>query len=315
LSICVDAHTHVYETGFWPPAWFDYVATQWAARKPDRVPEGVRGRIEPGMADTDGARMLAHMDAAGVDVAVILTVDWELGMESVTPVSIDQVHEHYAGLVEGSNGRLRAFAGVDPRRPDALDLLARAWETGAFIGVKLYPPAGFYPYSDEALAVYRFCLEHDVPAAVHSGETLGLLRPRFANPLYLQDVQRQFPDLKLMIAHAGATWWWEEAVAVAEAGVNTCLELSSWQHLAQTREGEFVERLRDAMDRIGSRRMFFGSDHISGTRTRGLDSYERWVQWFRTLATTAEQYDVKFSEDEVNDVLGASAAAFLGLPA
>jgi predicted TIM-barrel fold metal-dependent hydrolase len=258
--------------------------------------------------------MIEHMDAAGVDVAVILAVDWELGMDSAPPVSIERVHEHYAGLVESSGGRLRAFAGVDPRRPGAVDILRRVWRTGAFSGVKLYPPVGFFPYSDEAAAIYRFCLDHDVPAAVHTGETLGLLRPRFANPLFLQDVQRQFPELKIMIAHAGATWWWDEAVAVAEAGISTCLEVSSWQHFAQTREREFVERLRDAMDRIGSKRIFFGSDHISGTRTRGLERYEEWVGWFRALAATAESYDVKFSEDEINDVLGLSSAAFMGIP-
>lgn len=313
MTLTVDAHVHVYEQGDWPPNWFDYVAKQWASGVPGRRPEDVRGKIESGLADPGAARLLAQMDHYGVDVSVVLGLDWELGMESEPRNSMKEVHARYGRLTRELHGRVVAFAGVDPRRNDAASRLEEALDRYGLAGLKLYPPVGFFAYEECVLPLYAACADRKVPVAVHCGETLGLLRPRFSNPLYVQDVQRRHPDLTLWIAHAGAPWWWDEAVSVAAAGVNTYLELSQWQETAFEDEEQFVRRLGRALRVLGPHRLLFGSDHISGSRVRPEERYARWLEWFRDLPRRARSYGVTVTDADVEEMLGGNAARSLGL--
>jgi predicted TIM-barrel fold metal-dependent hydrolase len=269
--------------------------------------------MEAGLADPGAERLLTQMAEAGVDVSVLLAVDWELGMDSRPGNSMRQVHERYGALMQASAGRIVAFAGVDPRRPNAAAILEEALERHQLRGLKLYPPAGFYPYDELADPLYRLCADAGVPVAIHCGETLGMLRPRFSNPLFVQDVQRRYPALTLWIAHAGAPWWWDEAVAVAEAGVDTYLELSSWQQVAYEDEEFFVRRLGRAIGSLGVEKLLFGSDHISGHRVRGDAAYHRWIGWFQELPATARKYGVAITDEHVDAMLGGNAARCLGM--
>jgi predicted TIM-barrel fold metal-dependent hydrolase len=151
MSPCIDAHVHIYDNGFWPAKWFDYVAEKWAHGHEDRLPEDIRMSIEPGMADSDGLRLVEQMNQAGVDSSVILNVDWELGMGGEASVSLDDIHKHFHALSVRHPGRLHLFAGIDPRRHEALDLLTRAFDHHGALGLKLYPPVGFHPYDQVAL--------------------------------------------------------------------------------------------------------------------------------------------------------------------
>jgi predicted TIM-barrel fold metal-dependent hydrolase len=315
VTLCVDAHVHVYDQGDWPPAWFDYAALQWARKSPERRPEHVRPKMEDGLADPGAERLFHQMSEAGVDCSVLFGVDWELGMDSRPANSPRQVHRRYGRLVRHSGGRLLAFAGVDPRRSDARIILEEALERDGLWGLKLYPPAGFHVYDEVCEPLYQLCADAAVPVAIHCGETLGMLRPRFSNPLYVQDVQRRYPGLTLWIAHAGAPWWWDEAVAVAEAGVDTYLELSSWQRVAYEEEELFVRRLGRAIGTLGADRLLFGSDHISGHRVRTGAGYARWISWFHDLPSTARKYGVAITAEHVEAILGGNAARCLGLQA
>lgn len=313
VSVCIDAHVHVVERGFWPPRWFEYAAAQWARQGERRDALDIVDRIEAGLEDQGGQRLLAQLTEAGVDKAVMFTVDWELGMESTPPVSIGEIHARYGEIVRSSEGRLLAFAGIDPRRPDALSLVEEAFDVHGLMGLKLYPPTGFFPYEDVVNPLYEACLERNLPVAIHTGATLGLLRPRFANPLYIQDVQRRYPELTIWIAHAGAPYWWDQALAVARAGINTYLEISSWETLAIEDEGLLVKRLGVAINSLGPDRLLFGSDHISGERVRGFGSYFDWITWLRELPAAAKKYDVHISDAHVDAILGENTARCLGI--
>ncbi|HTX01912.1 MAG TPA: amidohydrolase family protein [Acidimicrobiales bacterium] len=308
----IDAHVHVYDTGHWPARWFDFVAEKWAAARPGRSPGEIRGGIEAGLADPGATNLLAQMDELGLDRAVILGLDWELGMGQQAPVPIEQVHETYAAITASSGGRILSFAGVDPRRPNATELLAGLLERGSR-GLKLYPPAGFHAYDEVAEPLLELCLEANVPVAIHTGGTIGVLRPRFGNPLDIQDVQARYPGLKIWIAHSGLSWWWEEALAVATNGVRIYLELSGWQEIVAHDEERFVRMLDTARRRVGVQRLLFGSDHFSGPKVRGIGSLRDWYDWFVDLPARAKRYGVVFSDDEVDLILGENARECLGL--
>lgn len=313
MPMRIDAHVHVYNEGYWPGRWFDYVAEQWAGRHPGRSPSDIRDRIQPGLADPGAENLVRQMDQVGIDRSVILTVDWELGMDEAAVVPIEKVHADYQAITKATGGRVLAFAGLDPRRHNAAELLEDLIRRQAVCGLKLYPPTGFYPYEHVADPLYDLCRSAGIPVAVHTGGTIGVLRPRFANPLYLQDVQRNFPGLTVWIVHSGLSWWWEEALAVARNGIRTYLELSGWQEIAKHEEERFVRMLDTARRQVGAEFLLFGSDHFSGSRVRGTDSLREWVEWWADLPARAKRHGVVFTENELDLILGENARACLRL--
>ncbi|CAN5759784.1 hypothetical protein BH23GEM11_BH23GEM11_06160 [soil metagenome] len=64
-------------------------------------------------------------------------------------------------------GRVLPFFAVHPGRPDHFALMREGIESGAFLGVKLYPSLGYEIGSPELRRVYAFCLEADVPVLLH----------------------------------------------------------------------------------------------------------------------------------------------------
>lgn len=61
------------------------------------------------------------------------------------------------------------FYGIDPRNPDTLSLsrVKTALESGAFSGIKLYPPNGFFPFDPRLEAVYQYAQTHKIPIMTH----------------------------------------------------------------------------------------------------------------------------------------------------
>lgn len=101
----------------------------------------------------------------------------------------------------------------------SIDLTRHAVELGGFVGVKLYPPAGFLPMGnalrftgtrgeqlDAALhALYAYCVAMDVPILTHAAHSNGF-EPGyngFAGPAGWELVLAQYPDLRLCLGHFG----------------------------------------------------------------------------------------------------------------
>jgi predicted TIM-barrel fold metal-dependent hydrolase len=304
----IDCHTHILDVGFWPDRWFDYAALQWAAREPGRHADQIRERVEQGLIDPDGSQMLEAMDAAGVDMAAILPMDWGPGFADRLPIR--QVNEHAIELARRHAGRFLPFVGIDPRRPEAVELVESLMRADLVKGLKLYPPAGFYPYDAKALALCAICESYDVPVLFHTGETLPLLSPRFANPIFLQEVHAQFPRLKTIIGHAGAKLWWPEALSVVANSLNSYLEISVWLWADNTIEQQhlLIRRLAEARSVVGIDRIVFGSDHLSGRRVRGRSFLPTVVGWLRQLPEQAKTLGIEFTRQEVDQILGYNAA-------
>lgn len=63
--------------------------------------------------------------------------------------------------------QLIAFFGVDPRRPNVINLLKEFVFNYGFSGIKLYPSLGFFPFDKRLFQVYEFAVEHDLPIMTH----------------------------------------------------------------------------------------------------------------------------------------------------
>lgn len=306
----VDTHTHLLAAGHWPAAWWDHVADDWAAAAPERQPAQIRDKIEPGLLDEDGSRMVERMDRAGVDVSVILPIDW--GPELQTTASVTRANDHAAQMAAAHRGRLASFMGIDPRRDGALELIAARQRAGTLHGLKLYPGCGWHPQIPEAYAVYEIAQEAGIPILFHTGDPLPILDRELSDPIHLGAVAQAFPALKMWLGHAGAPDRWEEACRVADASPNVKLEMSVWlwDDSDEAARQRWLNLMSEARDRFGAERLLFGSDHVSGSKVRGDGFLTTVVSHYRSLARTRHGQP-SFSQPEVDLILGGSALADL----
>lgn len=309
----VDAHVHILDTGQWPDEWWDYVAADWTSQAEGRRPEQVRAKIEPGLIDPDGSRMIEAMDAAGVDWAVNLPIDW--GPDFHNHRSVEEIVGHAVQFAARYPDRLIPFGGIDPRREGAADALERWLRDGAIRGLKLYPSCGFRPSDPRAVELYELCAAYGVPILFHTGDPLPLLDPEYSHPRHLREVVRAFPDLSVWLGHAGAPNAWESAVDVVAASNAACLELSVWLWDDSTADDELAlaRRIADARDRVGIERILFGSDHVSGRRVRPRGFLNRIVEMFERLPDTGERAGIRISPEELDLIMGGNAARILEL--
>ncbi|MGD6741797.1 amidohydrolase family protein [Streptomyces sp. BH106] len=308
----IDTHTHLLDVGHWPDEWWDWVAADWARAKPGRTPSSVRGRIEQGLIDPTGARMISRMDGAGVDKSVLLPIDWGPDFTGTRPIGA--VVDKMLDLADRSGGRLIPFGGIDPRRDGAVEMVTEWFERG-IRGLKLYPSCGWDPTSDAAMEIYQVCEVRKAPVLFHTGHPLPLLDAERSNPMHLQNAVLAFPDLPVWLGHAGAPVWWSEALKVAQSGPNVRLEMSVWlwDDSDADAELEFTRKILEAGESIGFDRLLFGTDHVSGSKVRQPDFLDTIVAMYRRIPEHAERLGRTISAEQLSMIMGGVAAHDLGI--
>jgi predicted TIM-barrel fold metal-dependent hydrolase len=139
-------------------------------------------------------------------------------------------------------------------------------------GVQAFAPndARFYP-------LWETCSDLKVPVIFHSGMSGigagmaggGGIRLKYTQPLLLDDVAVDFPELTIIAAHP--SWpWQEEALAMARHKANVYIDLSGWA------PKYFPPSLVQQANSLLQDKVLFGSDYP-------LISVERWLEEFEAL--------------------------------
>ena len=195
-----------------------------------------RELIERGRSDLAGyaeierspEALLRFMDAEDIEAACLINY--------VAPDTIGLSEEVNAWVVRycaGHRDRLIAVGSVHPRfSKDGYGDSRRLFDLGIRM-IKLHPPHQLFPanaYVDgnEALAgIYRAAQEARVPVMIHTGTSIfPSARNRFADPMPIDDVAVDFPDLPIILAHSGRPLYGEAAFFLARRHANVHLELS-----------------------------------------------------------------------------------------
>ena len=113
-------------------------------------------------------------------------------------------------------------------------MLQRAVSELGVVGLKIHPAAGFFPNDPVVYPMYHKALDLGLPVMVHTGPEPKPLYSRHCQPVYLDDVAADFPDLTIIMAHAGLSAWWQEA-GIASVCPNIYLDISGWQPSARLR--------------------------------------------------------------------------------
>jgi len=303
----IDVHTHLSNPDIVAqPFWDGWV--ELGALRANKPLEEVRRRL-PEFWDISGDMIVKDMDAAGIDKSVLLVIDWGLAHQiGESKLSIEEINKVYADATEKYPQRLIAFAGIDPRRNKAAEMVGRFLKEWGMKGIKLHSAAGFYPNDKACYPIYEKALEYGVPVLLHTGEVLKPFHFKYCQPIYAQEVAMDFPDLPIILAHTGGCWY-SEAVAICNNATNVYLDLSVWQPRLR-RPLEFYRALRTLLNSIPWQRVLFGSDYPF---LKLLVNQERWVRAFTEIPDSAKEQGIEFAEEEIAGIMGGNAAKILGL--
>jgi uncharacterized protein len=187
-------------------------------------------------------------------------------------------NEEVAELAAKHSDILIPFASIDPAKGKLGAREARRLVADFGIrGFKFHPTIqGFYPNDRSAYVLYEAIAEAGVPALFHTGQTgvgAGMpggngMRLEYSNPIYLDDVAVDFPEMPIILAHPSFPWL-EEALSVATHKPNVYIDLSGWS------PRYFPKILVQYANSILRRKMLFGSDWPMITPERWLADFEQ----------------------------------------
>ncbi len=305
----IDVHYHPLIEGWHSDEWWRTIGTVYIdglrSMGMKMTLEGVRENILETFWDPDGSKLVAEMDEAGIDKTVILPQD--LGyLYGEPPIGILEQNKAFAAMQETYPDRIIAFAGVDPRRPGALDLVETAVKDWGLKGVKLHPGTGWFPDEKAGYHFLAKVAQLGVPVLTHTGMWMGKNKP--CDPLHLDEILLDFPHLKIIAAHLGRGFG-RRVHELSAYRSNLASDISGWQMAALKDRHAFCAALRGALDALGPNRVFFGTD---GPFMRPAMSNKAFVDLMKELPAKASE-DIFFSEAEVRAVLGEAAASWLGI--
>jgi predicted TIM-barrel fold metal-dependent hydrolase len=186
--------------------------------------------------------------------------------------------EEIAELAAENSDVLIPFASVDPARGAAGVARARRLiEEYGVRGFKFHSNIqGFYPNDRAAYPLYEVIASHGRIALFHSGHTGigagtpggGGIRLKYANPMHVDDVAVDFPDLPIILAHPSFPWQ-DEALSVALHKPNVHIDLSGWS------PKYFPPQLVQYANTLLRHKMLFGSDYPVLTPDRWLRDFDK----------------------------------------
>ena len=142
--------------------------------------------------------------------AVVFTIDAQTA-SGHRPNSIEEL---IAGAAR-NNDVLIPFGSVDPWSPDAVRRVGELVDDYGVRGFKFHPSLqAFEPNDRRFYPIYEAIAGAGVPALFHTGQTgLGSALPggygiklRYSDPMLLDDVAADFPDLTIVMAHPAVPW-------------------------------------------------------------------------------------------------------------
>ena len=177
-----------------------------------------------------------------------------------------------------------AFASIDPHKGKLGAREARRLiQDHGVRGFKFHPTLqGFFPNDRMAYPIYEVIAEHKLPAVFHTGHSGigsgmkggGGLRLKYSEPIYLDDVATDFPDMKIIMAHP--SWpWQEQALSIALHKPNVYIDLSGWS------PKYFSPELIKYANSLLKHKMLFGSDFP-------LIHPDRWLEDFAAASFKPE---------------------------
>jgi uncharacterized protein len=209
---------------------------------------------------------------------VVFTVDGEKG------ASRKITNEEIAELAHQNADVAIPFASINPHRGETgVREARRLIKDFGVKGFKFHPSVqDFMPNDRVAYPLYEAIAEAKLPALFHTGQTGvgagtpggGGIRLKYSNPMLLDDVAVDFPDMPIILAHPSFPWQ-EEALSVATHKPQVYIDLSGWS------PKYFPPILVQYANTLLKDKILFGSDYP-------VIDPQRWIAEFDKLPIKPE---------------------------
>ena len=292
--VAIDMHTHVHRSVTAPPGGGPE-AHGAAAGTDDHLAAMAR------YFKTDAVAFTVDDLAAYYRERKMAAVTFMVDNASEAPNPARATNEEIAERATANDDVIIPFASIDPHRGAAgVERARRLIEEHGVKGFKFHPSSqGFYPNDRElAYPLYEVIEAAGLPALFHTGQTGagagtrggGGIRLGYSNPIYLDDVAVDFPDMPIIMAHPSFPWQ-DEALSVATHKPQVYIDLSGWS------PKYFPPQLIQYANSLLQDKVLFGTDYP-------LLTPERWLRDFDSL---------DFKPEARAKILKANAAGVLGL--
>ena len=159
------------------------------------------------------------------------------------------IHDRIHAFCRQNPGRFWGMVSINPHfTPEDYEREARRCIRDlGFVGIKITPIAhAVHPSSRDGLHVFEIARELKVPVMVHTGAGIP-----FSDPVSVIPAARMFPDVSVVLAHAGTDMFFQQALYLAREFENVYLE-PSWLSILNVIK---------ALKVLGPSRLMFSSDH------------------------------------------------------
>ena len=258
--VAIDVHTHAWRSALRPPDETEKKHESDMGRYFKYVPQHT---TVPEMAEYYRGLKLAF---------VVFTVD------SLAHPGRNISNEEIAELAHKNSDVAIPFASIDPARGEAgVKEARRLIKDFGVKGFKFHPSTQeFFPNDRKAYPLYEAIAEARLPALFHSGQTGvgagtrggGGIRLKYSNPMHLDDVAVDFPDMPIIIAHPSFPWQ-DEALSVATHKPQVYIDLSGWS------PKYFSPTLVQYANSLLKNKVLFGTDYPVMAPERWLEDFDK----------------------------------------
>jgi uncharacterized protein len=269
--------------------------------------ESIQKKIFPTLFDTDGGKHLDYMSAAGIDKTVVFLFDTGL-LTGEPAVLIEEQNKILFDAAKKNPDKIIPFAHIDPRRPSAIDFVKKCVEEWGAKGLKLHPSAGFNPEESATLNLIESIADYRIPVITHTGPSIVPTSSRYCDPIYLDKMLLRFPEVNVIAAHM-AYGYRQQLCSFGWQRPNLYTEISVSQEMAKKDYPTFARIIREVVDAFGAERVLFGTD---SPFTWGILAEKDFITAIKELATKSPE-DAKFSEGEIEMILGVNAKKLLNI--
>jgi predicted TIM-barrel fold metal-dependent hydrolase len=316
----IDPETHlvgdISTIGYFPAFKMWWKAAMFAGRAlnfgiPSQYVEGLEAHELESNADPEA--LLSTMNKYGVDICCLLP---ESMMETTGYSSRWVSNGEMARVVDSHPERFLYEPNLSPIKHRGVrnalwELEYWAKERGAKI-FKFYPPEDTYINDPELWPFYEKAQELEIVLAIHTGFSwVPPGKSKYGMPYLLDDVARDFPELKLVAFHMGYPHCDDlNMVGMGHANVHLCLSLLvPWALCAPLK---FARILGEALRFVGPDRIVWGIDYI------GIAAHMKWavdgLRDFQIPKDMQEGYGYpKITDEDRRKIFGGNLGNLLGI--
>lgn len=212
---------------------------------------------------------ISLLDEAGVEKVCIPAVKMKSYKKDklIWDISIEEVKD----AIDKIPGRGIGIAGVNPlKRMEGVREVERAVKDFGFKGVYIHTYGFGIPLDDRLYyPFYAKCCELNIPVFMQVGHSAESMPSKFGQPILLDDIALDFPELTIIGAHTG--WpWIEEMIAIAWKHPNVYIGIDA--HMPKYLDPALVQFLKTR----GRGKVMWGTNYPTIYQKESLDQVKEW---------------------------------------